>query len=71
MLLLDADYERVIIQLTFSPTVDVNQPVVIIIDDEIHEDSQNFFCRLLAQSQRVNISQERAMITIMDDNDCM
>lgn len=58
--------------LTFSPTVHVNQPQVAIINDIVHEYSENFIGVLdAAQSQPVNISQNRAMVTIVDDNDCM
>ena len=68
---LDADYVRTMTPLTFSPTVDVNQLHVAIIDDDIHEDSESFFGVLNAQNQPINISQEEAIITIVDNNDCM
>lgn len=60
------------ISLTFSPTVDINQPQVAIINDEVHENAENFSVGLLAtpQNQPVNISRRKAIITILDDNDC-
>ena len=60
------------IPLTFSPIVDFNRPQVVIINDNIHEDSEDFIGVLdAAWNQPVNISQDRVMITIVDDNDCM
>ena len=67
------DYNRTMIPLIFSPTVHINCPQVPIINDEVNENSENFFV-VLAASQKdepVNIFQGRANIRILDDNDCM
>ena len=64
-----ADYERTVTQLTFSPTVAVNPVSVNIIDDEIHEDSENFFGVLTAPGQPAILNPDRAVVMITDDND--
>ena len=64
-----ADYERTVTQLTFSPTVAVNPVSVNIIDDDIHEDSENFFSVLTAPGQPAILNPDRALVTIVDDND--
>ena len=67
------DYNETMIPLIFSPTVHINCPQVAIINDEVNENSENFFV-VLAVSQKdepVNITQGRANVTILDDNDCM
>ena len=55
--------------LTFSPTVDVNEVSVNIIDDDIHENSETFFGLLDSQDPSVITNPERATVTITDDND--
>ena len=65
------DYHiETMIPLIFTPTVSVHLLQVFIRDDNIHEDRETFFVVLSAHNQPVNISQERARITIVDDNDC-
>ena len=70
---INTDYTETRISLIFSPTVDIIQPQVAIINDEINENSENFFVMLVASQDEpsVNISQGRAMITILDDFDRM
>ena len=65
-----SDYERTVAQLTFSPTVNVNPILVNIVNDDIHEDSETFFGNLAADvDQPVILNPERAVVTIIDDND--
>ena len=56
--------------LTFSPTVDVNQVTVTIIDDDIHEGNEIFLGLLDAQDQPVITNPDVATVTIIDDNEC-
>ena len=66
-----SDYERTVAQLTFSPTVNVNPVPVNIVNDDIHEDNETFFGNLAADAdQPVILNPERAVVTIVDDNDC-
>ena len=49
--------------------MDVNPVSVKIIDDDIHEDSENFFGVLTAPGQPAILNPYRAVVTIVDDND--
>ena len=69
-ILVPADYERTVRLLTFSPTVNVNPVPVIIINDDIHEDSERFFGNLTAAAdQPAILNPATAVVTILDDND--
>ena len=47
----------------------INPVSVNIVDDDIHEDSENFFGILTAPGQPAILNPDRRLITIMDDND--
>ena len=64
-----ADYESKSELLTFSPTVDVNEVVVNIINDDIREDTETFFGSIDGQDQPVITNPDSVVIRIIH-NDC-
>ena len=64
-----SDYERTVIQLTFSPTVDVNPVSVNIVNDDIHEDSETFFGNLAVDAdQPVDLDPANGIMIISDED---